>query len=86
MWISEEEIKCCCDLWEIIIIIVDFEDVKDFDDVLFICYLENGEIEVGVYIVDVMYYVKEGILLDKEVFNCFIFVYLVDWVFFMLLE
>lgn len=33
-----------------------------------------------------MYYVKEGILLDKEVFNCFIFVYLVDWVLLMLFE
>lgn len=45
---------------------------------------ENGNYKLGVYIVDVSYYVKEGFLIDVEVVECGISVYLVDWVILMI--
>lgn len=76
----------CEDFCNVIIFIIDFKDVKDFDDVFFICFIKLGLWEVGVYIVDVIYYVKEGGVIDKEVEKCVIFVYLVDCIIFMLFE
>lgn len=61
-------------------------DVKDLDDVVYIKLLDNGYFEFGVYIVDVLYYVIEGFVLNCEVFSCGMFVYVIDCVVLMLLE
>lgn len=47
-------------------------------------YLENGNFKLGVYIVDVLYFVREGSYLNEVVYNCVILVYLVDRVIFMI--
>ena len=57
---------------------IDPEDAKDFDDAFSVQTLPNGNIEVGVHIADVSYYVKEGTAIDKEAFSRGTSVYLVD--------
>lgn len=47
--------------------------------------LVNGNFELGVYIVDVIYFVKFDLLIDMEVKSRLITVYLVDWCYDMLL-
>ena len=57
---------------------IDPTDAKDFDDALSYRKLENGNIEVGIHIADVTYYVTPGSVLDKEAFARGTSVYLVD--------
>lgn len=57
---------------------IDFLGCVDIDDVLYAKKFLNGNWEVGVYIVDVIYFVKSGIVLDAEGVVRGIFVYLVD--------
>ena len=57
---------------------IDPTDAKDYDDALSYRKLENGNIEVGIHIADVTYYVKPGTPLDKEAFARGTSVYLVD--------
>ena len=57
---------------------IDPTDAKDYDDALSYRKLENGNVEVGIHIADVTYYVKPGSLLDKEAFARGTSVYLVD--------
>lgn len=45
---------------------IDPADAKDFDDALSIKQLENGNVEIGVHIADVSYYVRPGSALDRE--------------------
>jgi ribonuclease R len=49
-------------------ITIDPADAKDFDDAVSLEY-ENGVYELGVYISDVSYYVREKTLLDREAFE-----------------
>ncbi len=65
---------------------IDPEDAKDFDDAISYKELENGNLEVGVHIADVSYYMEEGSALDKEAFKRATSVYLVDRVVPMLPE
>jgi ribonuclease R len=57
---------------------IDPVDAKDFDDALSVRTLENGNIEVGVHIADVSYFVTPGSALDKEAVERATSVYLVD--------
>jgi ribonuclease R len=65
---------------------IDPADAKDFDDALSFKRLENGNIEVGVHIADVSYYVRPGSAMDKEALKRSNSVYLVDRVVPMLPE
>ncbi len=57
---------------------IDPFDAKDFDDALSVRTLPNGNIEVGVHIADVSFFVKPGTALDKEAVERATSVYLVD--------
>ena len=57
---------------------IDPADAKDFDDALSLRTLEDGNLEVGIHIADVTYYVKPGTPVDKEAQARGTSVYLVD--------
>lgn len=57
---------------------IDPADAKDFDDALSYKKLENGNMEIGVHIADVSYYVTPGSVVDKEAQARGTSVYLVD--------
>ncbi|MFH1178159.1 MAG: ribonuclease R [bacterium] len=57
---------------------IDPFDAKDFDDAISIRKLNDGNIEVGIHIADVSFFVKPGSALDKEAFERATSVYLVD--------
>lgn len=66
------------DLRDEMIITIDGDSTKDFDDAVNVKRLDNGDFELGVHIADVAYYVKEGSALDKEAFDRGTSVYLTD--------
>jgi len=76
--ISAEEIRRRRDYRSVFTITIDPEDAKDFDDALSLQQLTNGNIEVGVHIADVSYYVPEDSLIDQAAFERGNSVYLVD--------
>ena len=57
---------------------IDPFDAKDFDDALSVQMLPDGNIEVGVHIADVSFFVKPGNELDREAVERATSVYLVD--------
>ncbi len=57
---------------------IDPKDAKDFDDAISFQTLPNGNMEIGVHIADVSYFVKPGTELDKEARERATSVYLVD--------
>lgn len=57
---------------------IDPYDAKDFDDALSVRTLENGNVEVGVHIADVSFFVRPGTTIDTEARNRATSVYLVD--------
>lgn len=57
---------------------IDPIDAKDFDDALSVRELPDGNIEVGVHIADVSFFVKPGNELDREAVERATSVYLVD--------
>lgn len=57
---------------------IDPTDAKDFDDAISYQHLENGNVEVGVHIADVTYYVKPDTIVDKCAYERGTSVYLVD--------
>ncbi len=74
------------DFRDVITFTIDPADAKDFDDALSFRRLPNGNVEVGVHIADVTYYVKPKSVLDEEAFDRGTSVYLVDRVVPMLPE
>jgi ribonuclease R len=57
---------------------IDPYDAKDFDDALSVKFLENGNVEVGVHIADVSFFVRPGTSIDTEAQERATSVYLVD--------
>lgn len=57
---------------------IDPADAKDYDDALSFRRLENGNVEVGVHIADVTYYIRENTALNEEAYRRGTSVYLVD--------
>lgn len=57
---------------------IDPIDAKDFDDALSVRYLENGNVEIGVHIADVSFFVRNGTAIDAEARKRATSVYLVD--------
>lgn len=60
------------------VITIDGDDTKDFDDAICIKELANGNFELQVHIADVAHYVKEGNPLDIDAVERATSVYLVD--------
>ena len=59
-------------------ITIDPKDAKDFDDALSYQKLPDGNIEIGVHIADVSYFVTPGSEIDKEAYRRATSIYLVD--------
>ncbi len=57
---------------------IDPFDAKDFDDALSVKFLEDGNVEVGVHIADVSFFVRPGTSIDTEAQSRATSVYLVD--------
>lgn len=67
--IDEKDIVGRVDYRNEITFTIDGADAKDLDDAVHIKALPNGNIELGVHIADVSYYVTEGSALDREALN-----------------
>lgn len=76
--IDEEELRRREDLREVFTITIDPDDAKDFDDALSLRELSNGNLEVGVHIADVSYFVTPGSAIDAEAYSRATSIYLVD--------
>ncbi|MCR5710595.1 MAG: ribonuclease R [Bacteroidales bacterium] len=76
--ITEKELAGRRDFRGVTTFTIDPSDAKDFDDALSYRKLDNGNVEVGVHIADVTWYVKPGSPVDKEAFARGTSVYLVD--------
>ncbi len=57
---------------------IDPDSAKDFDDALSVDFLQNGEVEIGVHIADVTFFVKANSKIDKEAQKRATSVYLPD--------
>ena len=76
--ITEADIKASKDYRGITTFTIDPADAKDFDDALSYRKLDNGNLEVGIHIADVTFYVKPGSPVDREAYDRGTSVYLVD--------
>lgn len=76
--ITDEDLRGRKDFRNILTFTIDPADAKDFDDALSYKKLENGNMEIGVHIADVSYYVTPGSAVDKEAQTRGTSVYLVD--------
>jgi len=84
--IPADEVRNRLDLRNKIIVTIDPEDAKDFDDAVSLEILANGNYELGVHIADVAHFVTEGSALDAESLKRGTSVYLADMVVPMLPE
>ncbi|MDR2906451.1 MAG: ribonuclease R [Bacteroidales bacterium] len=76
--IPQSEIAKRRDFRNIPTMTIDPADAKDFDDALSFRKLDNGNVEVGVHIADVTYYVQPNSIIDKEAYDRATSIYLVD--------
>ncbi len=76
--IPKKEIANRRDMRQTATFTIDPADAKDFDDALSVEYLDNGNVEVGIHIADVSYYVQPDTELEKEAYRRATSVYLVD--------
>lgn len=83
--VSADELACREDLRAQMIITIDPDDAKDFDDAIHVERTPHGW-RLGVHIADVSHYVRTGSALDREAYERGNSVYLVDRVIPMLPE
>ncbi|HEY9585818.1 MAG TPA: ribonuclease R [Candidatus Paceibacterota bacterium] len=76
--IPGDEITERRDFRDVLTFTIDPADAKDFDDALSWKKLPDGNVEAGVHIADVSYYVTPGSRIDKEALERGTSVYLVD--------
>lgn len=76
--ITDTDLKGRTDYRGTLTFTIDPSDAKDFDDAISFKRLGNGNLEVGVHIADVTYYVRPGTPVDKEARDRGTSVYLVD--------
>ena len=74
------------DMRDILTFTIDPADAKDFDDAISYHILKNGNLEIGVHIADVSYYIEEDSALDLSAYERATSVYLPDRVVPMLPE
>ena len=67
--VKEKDLKGRHDFRDRIVVTIDGEDARDFDDAISIERLSNGHIWLGVHIADVAHYVTEGGALDTEAYE-----------------
>lgn len=84
--ITDKEIKSRRDMRTTPTFTIDPADAKDFDDALSLEKLKNGNLQIGIHIADVSFYVKKGSIIEQEAFDRATSVYLVDRVVPMLPE
>lgn len=82
--IPEQEFAYREDLRKLCIFSIDPETARDLDDALSCRLLPNGNLEIGVHISDVSYFLKENSALDDIVKEKATTIYLVDTVYHML--
>lgn len=64
--VSASDLKGRLDLRDELIITIDGDDARDFDDAVSVTRLDDGGFRLGVHIADVTHYVKENSALDRE--------------------
>jgi ribonuclease R len=67
--VKERDFKGRTDFRDRIVVTIDGEDARDFDDAISIERLANGHFWLGVHIADVAHYVREGGELDTEAYE-----------------
>ncbi len=78
--VSKMDMSGRMDLTDTLIITIDGDDAKDFDDAISVELLENGNFCLGVHIADVTHYVKENSAIDRAAYSRGTSVYLIDTV------
>jgi ribonuclease R len=76
--IPASEIALRRDMRDALTFTIDPVDAKDFDDAISLRRVDKGELELGVHIADVSYYVGPETALDKEAYSRATSVYLPD--------
>jgi ribonuclease R len=66
--IPEKEITKRRDFRDKLTFTIDPDDAKDFDDAISFNLLPNNNIEIGIHIADVSYYIQQDSAIDKEAF------------------
>ncbi|WKX02509.1 ribonuclease R [Candidatus Mycoplasma mahonii] len=84
--VSKKDIEGRKDLREELIVTIDGDDTKDFDDAIEVKKLDNGNFILSTHIADVTHYVTENTQLDKEAQRRGTSIYLADRVIPMLPE
>jgi ribonuclease R len=67
--VKDRDIRGRTDFRDRIVVTIDGEHARDFDDAISIERLENGHVWLGVHIADVAHYVSEGTSLDMEAYE-----------------
>jgi ribonuclease R len=67
--VRDRDIKGRTDFRDRIIVTIDGEDARDFDDAISIERLKNGHYWLGVHIADVAHYVQEDTALDQDAYE-----------------